>query len=175
MRAWITVIGICFVLLTGCSQSGTQSTDAPISEGITVDATRTQTVTLKATPKLNGANANETRPQMIIPDLKAVPEGKVWKGYIDVAKLVEKEGAAAIEIDYENFNVIWLDGFEFTNGTIEFDAKGRSKPPQGSFVGIAFRVVDEVSYDSIYFRPFNFASSDEQRRAHAVQYVSLPE
>ena len=39
---------------------------------------------------------------MIIPDLKALPQGKAWKGYIDSAKLIEKDGKPAIEIDKED-------------------------------------------------------------------------
>ena len=111
---------------------------------------------------------------MIIPDLKALPQGKAWKGYIDSAKLIEKDGKPAIEIDKEDYNVIWLDGFEFTTGTIEFDARGKSEPPQSSFIGVAFRVVDEATYDSVYFRPFNFRATDPDRKSHAVQYQSFP-
>ena len=125
-------------------------------------------------PSLEGTTANETDHQMITLDLEAIPEGKEWKGNIDVANLVEKEGAAAIEINDKNFNVIWLDEFEFTDGTIEFDAKGKSTPPQNSFVGVAFRVVDDITYDAVYFRPFNFGAADAAQRAHAVQYVSSP-
>ena len=35
--------------------------------------------------------------QDITPDLRTVPDGKGWKGSIDLTKLVEKDGAAAIE------------------------------------------------------------------------------
>jgi hypothetical protein len=35
--------------------------------------------------------------------------------------------------------------------------------------------VDERTYDTIYFRPFNFKSGDALRRLHAVQYISHPE
>ena len=112
---------------------------------------------------------------MIIPNLNDAQEGKDWKGHINTVKLVEKDGAPAIEIDKEDYNIIWLDGLEFTDGTIEFDAKGKSEPPQGSFIGIAFRVADELTYDSIYFRPFNFQATDPERKSHAVQYQSFPD
>src|SRR5262249_10930521 len=79
--------------------------------------------------------------QTLTPDLKAVPDGKGWKGSLNATKLVEKEGAPAIEFNKPGQNVVWLDGFEFSAGTIEFDAKGKSAPPQSSFVGVAFRVV----------------------------------
>jgi hypothetical protein len=112
--------------------------------------------------------------QLLTPDLKAVPEGKGWKGTIADAKLVEKDGAAAIEFDNRGPYVVWLDGFEFSAGTIEFDAKGKSAPPQNGFVGVAFRVVGVTTYDAVYFRPFNFRASDREKRSHAVQYTSEP-
>ena len=119
--------------------------------------------------------ACSSRAQTHTPDLKAVPHGKGWKGSIAAAKLVEKDGAAAIEFDQPGQNVVWLDGFEFSSGTIEFDAKGKSAPPQSSFVGVAFRVVEATTYDAVYFRPFNFRATDPERKSHAVQYVSEPQ
>ena len=113
--------------------------------------------------------------QTLTPDLKAVPEGKGWKGAIAATKLVEKNGAAAIEFDKLEPNVVWIDGFEFSSGTIEFDAKGKSEPPQSSFVGVAFRLVDARTHDTVYFRPFNFRANDPVRKSHAVQYVSEPQ
>lgn len=69
--------------------------------------------------------------------------------------------------------VAYLQGVEFTNGTIECDIRG--KDVQGeSFVGIAFHGVDSATYDAIYFRPFNFRAADSARRVHAVQYISHP-
>ena len=165
MKVQIAVIGVCVALLAGCSNGATPSSMTATTEPPIIDAT----------PTLEAIQTDETRPQMITPDLKAVHQGKTWKGYIDSAKLVEKDGAPAIEIDKEDYNVIWLDGFEFTNGTIEFDVKGKSEPPQGSFVGVAFRVVDDVTYDSVYFRPFNFQATDPDRKSHAVQYQSFPD
>lgn len=114
--------------------------------------------------------------QNITPDLRAVPEGKGWKGSISATKLVEKDGAAAIEFNTpDKQNVVWLDGFEFGAGTIEFDAKGRSGPPQSSFVGVAFRVVDAKTHDAVYFRAFNFRAADPENKSHAVQYISEPQ
>ncbi len=109
--------------------------------------------------------------QTLTPDLKAVPDGKGWKGNIGATKIIEKDGAPAIEFT----GLVWLDGFEFRAGTIEFDAKGKSAPPQSSFVGVAFRVVDAATHDEVYFRPFNFRAADPARKSHAVQYHSLPQ
>lgn len=71
--------------------------------------------------------------------------------------------------------VVWLDGYQFENGVIEIDILGRSKPVQGSFVGIAFHVADSLVHEAVYFRPFNFRAADSTARAHAVQYVSHPQ
>ncbi|WP_221394042.1 hypothetical protein [Dyadobacter sp. NIV53] len=77
--------------------------------------------------------------------------------------LNEKEGAG----------IAWLEGIQFTDGTIEFDVKGKNIL-QKSFVGIAFRGSNDSTYDAVYFRPFNFKSPEEERRNHSVQYISLP-
>jgi hypothetical protein len=66
-----------------------------------------------------------------------------------------------------------LPEIEFTNGTIEFDLKGKDVLQQ-SFVGVAFHGVDGTTYDAVYFRPFNFKAADAARRSHGVQYVSQP-
>lgn len=69
--------------------------------------------------------------------------------------------------------VAWLEGFQFTEGAIELDVRGRDVF-QRSFVGIAFHGADGVTYDAVYFRPFNFRTDDPVRRSHAVQYISHP-
>ena len=46
---------------------------------------------------------------------------------------------------------------------------------QQSFVGLAFHGLNNETLDAIYFRPFNFQSTDPVRKIHAVQYVSHPD
>lgn len=74
----------------------------------------------------------------------------------------------------ENDGVAWLTDLEFSNGIIELDIRGKDEYQQ-SFVGIAFHGVDNNTLDAIYFRPFNFLSTDPIRKIHAVQYVSQPD
>jgi len=62
---------------------------------------------------------------------------------------------------------------DFQTGEIEFEVKGEDVF-QKSFVGFAFHVQNDTTYEAIYFRPFNFRSDDELRKKHAVQYISLP-
>lgn len=70
--------------------------------------------------------------------------------------------------------VIWLKDISFSTGTIEVDLRGKDVL-QRSFIGIAFHGVDTTTCDIVYFRPFNFRSTDPVRRIHAVQYVSEPD
>jgi hypothetical protein len=70
--------------------------------------------------------------------------------------------------------IAWLKDVTFSSGTIEIELKGRDVL-QKSFIGIAFHGVDTSAYDAVYFRPFNFNSTDPVRKIHAVQYVTHPE
>ena len=70
--------------------------------------------------------------------------------------------------------IVWLKNVNFSTGTIEIDLRGKDIMQQ-SFLGVAFHGVDTITYDAIYFRPFNFRSSDPVRKIHAVQYISEPE
>jgi hypothetical protein len=68
----------------------------------------------------------------------------------------------------------WVDGVEFSTGTIELEIKGKNQPGQ-SFVGIAFHALDSRAFDAVYLRPFNFQSTDPERRSHSIQYISMPD
>jgi len=70
--------------------------------------------------------------------------------------------------------IAWIKGVQFSNGTIEIDIRGKDIF-QESFTGIAFHGSDIDTLDAVYFRPFNFQSTDSVRRTHAVQYISHPE
>jgi hypothetical protein len=86
------------------------------------------------------------------------------------------KGKLAIKMsEGSGIGVVWLDGYDFANGVIEVDLLGRSQPVQGSFVGVAFRIVDAQTFDAVYFRPFNFRATDSTRHSHAVEYVSEPQ
>jgi hypothetical protein len=73
----------------------------------------------------------------------------------------------------DNAGLAWLNNRQFKNGTIEFDVKGNDQM-QGSFVGVAFHGLNDSTYESIYFRPFNFLSADAVRKSHGVQYIAVP-
>jgi hypothetical protein len=108
-------------------------------------------------------------------DLTAVGRDPRWKIAGRTASVVDALGKHALKIsEGEGMGVVWLDGYDFANGIIEIDMLGRSQPIQGSFLGVAFRVVDARTHDAVYFRPFNFRAADPARHSHAVQYVSHP-
>src|SRR5579864_3142096 len=106
-------------------------------------------------------------------DLTAVGQDPRWKIANRTASVVDIKGKRAVKIsEGAGMGLVWLDGYDFANGVIDIDILGRSQPVQGSFVGIAFRVVDETTHDAVYFRPFNFRAADPERHSHALQYVS---
>lgn len=76
--------------------------------------------------------------------------------------------------------LVRLDGVEFSNGIIEAEiagvpASGAAEGARG-FVGIAFRLQpDDKTYDAFYLRPTNGRAEDQERRNHAVQYISHPD
>lgn len=86
-------------------------------------------------------------------------------------RTVSYENGIAYLNAFENDGVLWLNNFNFSNGTVELDIKGKNAPGQ-SFVGVAFHAKNNEMYDAIYFRPFNF--KNPERKTHAIQYISLP-
>jgi hypothetical protein len=68
-----------------------------------------------------------------------------------------------------------LKNYEFTDGVIEFDVRGKNILQQ-SFVGIGFHLQDNKAnskVEIIYFRPFNFMNPDTVRQT-TVGSVRLP-
>ncbi len=72
-----------------------------------------------------------------------------------------------------------LKDVSFRDGTIEADlagqpAAGASDGARG-FIGIAFRLQGDGSYEYIYLRPTNGRADDQVRRNHSTQYSSHPD
>jgi len=67
----------------------------------------------------------------------------------------------------------------FRNGTIEVELAGQPAAGAGSgargFIGIAFRLQGDGSYEYIYLRPTNGRADDQVRRNHSTQYSSYPD
>jgi hypothetical protein len=101
-------------------------------------------------------------------DLKNSAQWKVYKKLIPVWK------DTIVLNKTEDEGMMVLQGFEMGNGIIEFDVKGQNLLQQ-SFVGIAFNIQNDKTFENIYFRPFNFMNPDTARRHRAVQYANLPD
>jgi len=117
---------------------------------------------------------SENHYQILSPDLTKIAGQEGWT--LKNRKIITTPLPTSGEIKF-NAELIngcaWFEELAFFNGIIECEVKGRTL--QGaSFVGIAFRGEDEENYDAVYFRPFNFRSPDDLRRAHSVQYISHP-
>ena len=67
-----------------------------------------------------------------------------------------------------------LKELAFETGTIEVELLGENNPGR-SFIGIAFNIQDEETFEAIYFRPFNFVATEQARKDHMVQYIHHPE
>jgi len=121
------------------------------------------------------ANLSIAQVNMMVPDLTKIVTKDGWKVFNRKAEIIKENDEVSVYFNaQQGSGVTWLEGVEFNNGIIEADIKG--KDLQGrSFVGIAFRGVDEKTYDGIYFRQFNFKSDNPTRKSHSVQYISHPE
>ena len=88
--------------------------------------------------------------------------------------VVQENGRAVVRLDAkEGEGMAILAGVPFAEGTIELDMRGEDVQ-QRSFVGVAFGVQDDSTYEAVYLRPFNFRTPDTARAKRAVQYVSQP-
>lgn len=86
-----------------------------------------------------------------------------------------KDHPEAIEMHAANSSGIGIiKDLEFKNGIIEIDLLGENNPGK-SFIGIAFNIQNEETYEAIYFRPFNFVATEQIRKDHMVQYIYHPE
>ena len=88
--------------------------------------------------------------------------------------VVQENGRSVSRLDAkEGDGMAIIAGAPFVEGTIELDVRGEDV--QGmSFVGVAFGVQDDSTYEAVYLRPFNFRTPDTARAKRAVQYVSQP-
>lgn len=76
--------------------------------------------------------------------------------------------------------IVLIEHLEFSDGVIEAEIAGdvRAGAPTSArgFVGIAFRVQDDLkTYDAFYLRPTNGRADDQVRRNHSVQYIAHPD
>jgi hypothetical protein len=128
-----------------------------------------------ATPGMNSSSYTldhgAQSPQRI--DLaERLAKGGLNVGTREVTPIPDRAGAIHVR-EGSDLSVIWLDGTDFREGTIELDIRGRDLL-QRSFLGVAFHRQDDKTYDTVYLRPFNFRAEDPMRHQHAVQYMAIP-
>ena len=112
--------------------------------------------------------------QTVVPDVRNKSELKTHNRHA-VVTMQEMGVINSVELDArEGDGIAIFENIEFENGTIEFDVKGKNTPGK-SFVGVAFHIQNNETFNAIYFRPFNFQNSDKVRSGHSVQYISHPE
>ena len=138
--------------------------------------TRATTCSFVTLCLINSATPVSVQAQDAIrPDLAGIVSGEGWT-LVNRNATTETEGERAV-VTFDarpGDGVAWLDGIEFEDGTIEVMIRGKNNPGR-SFVGVAFRVVDDQTFDAVYFRPFNFVADNDLSRSHMVQYISHPD
>ena len=86
---------------------------------------------------------------------------------------VENQGVIVVD-SQKNAGLMIVRNLAFETGILEFDLKGENQ--QGaSFLGLAFNIQNDSTYECIYFRPFNFRSEEKVRREHSIQYMFHPQ
>jgi hypothetical protein len=103
-------------------------------------------------------------------DLSKLLKEKKVTVHSDTLVSVSDESRHSIQLTR---GIVYLTGVTFSEGTIEIDLQGNDQMQQ-TFPGVVFHGVDTMTYDAVYFRPFNFQSADPVRKIHAVQYISQP-
>ena len=130
--------------------------------------------TLAGVVGLSRALRVSAQPAPITVDLGALLDSKALTLFNRTASRATDGARKAIHLgEAEGDGGAFLSGVEMANGTIDIDLRGKDVR-QGSFLGVVFHGVDAMTYDAVYFRPFNFKAADPANRSHAVQYHSLP-
>lgn len=107
-------------------------------------------------------------------DLAKAVAGDGWRLVNRAATAIEDGARKGVRLDERAGNgIAWMEAIQPAEVMIELDMRGKDVP-QRSFVGVAFNGVDDETWDTVYFRPFNFNSPNPDNAAHSVQYVSHP-
>lgn len=118
------------------------------------------------------------RAETFAPDLARIKDRAAWTVHHAEAESTKREGRAAVRLRAEGDSADGLVGLalpqavKFSVGTIDIDLKGKNLK-QRSFLGVAFNVEDEKTFEAVYFRPFNF-QADDATRGRSVQYIAWP-
>jgi hypothetical protein len=114
----------------------------------------------------------------LVPDLARITDPGAWKVSNAAAEALQVDGKPAVRLTAAGDSANGIAGLAipvgmaFDTGTIEVDLKGRNIR-QRSFLGVAFNIVDETTFEAVYFRPFNFRA-DPPVDGRSVQYIAWP-
>jgi hypothetical protein len=128
---------------------------------------------------LSVSNMSFAQERLVTPDLARIADGQTWKLFNVTTEKVKVDGKQALRLKAKTDPVkkvaglALVEGAGLATGTIELDLKGKNVR-QSSFLGAVFNVIDERTFEAVYFRPFNF-KADEPSRGRAVQYIAWPE
>lgn len=96
------------------------------------------------------------------------------EGITVVNRGISEFGPEAIELDARpGDGLALLDNIEFNNGTILIEILGENSPGR-SFVGFAFNIQNDSTYEAVYFRPFNFVAKNDPGKSRMSQYIYHP-
>ena len=113
--------------------------------------------------------------------LGADPASAIAQGTPTIARTVnrtqtvaQENGRSIIRLDAkEGDGLAIVQGPAFSEGTIDLLVRGEDAA-QRSFVGVAFAIQNDSTFEVVYLRPFNFRTPDTARAKRAVQYASPP-
>src|SRR5712691_4360892 len=84
------------------------------------------------------------------------------------------QGTGGVHLsERQGTGIAWVEGSEFSQGTIEPDVRGRDVF-QHSFVGVAFHRRDDSTYEAVYLRPFNPSDRHFVLRVRRTREARLP-
>ena len=107
-------------------------------------------------------------------ELSSAFEEQQIKAVNRTLSIFEKSPGAVEMNTAEGDGLAVLKEVVFDGGTIELELLGENNPGR-SFIGIAFNIQDEETFEAVYFRPFNFVATEQSRKDHMVQYIYHPE
>lgn len=98
---------------------------------------------------------------------------------------VEHQGRTALRATesgpgVEGGRFVWLPGSDFGDGVVELLVSGEPSTAANAgargFIGVMVRATPDASAGELFYvRPTNGRAEDQERRNHAVQYVSPPD
>ena len=91
----------------------------------------------------------------------------------ELSQLADDSGAVQLNAASGD-GISILKDVSFDEGTVQIELLGENNPGR-SFVGFAFNIQNDSTYEVVYFRPFNFVAEEQLRKSHMAQYIYHPE